>query len=64
MDPGGHVLVSQTEPLVEQFSRQPDGIWPYRTLGPGDTLVLASLDCSILIDRVYVEVCLPSTSAG
>jgi hypothetical protein len=58
------VLVSQTEPLVEQFSRQPDGIWLYRTLGPGDSLVLASLDCSILIDRVYLKVFRPSTSAG
>jgi Uma2 family endonuclease len=59
-----YVLVSQTEPLVEQFSRQPDGIWLYRTLGPGDSLVLASLDCSILIDRVYLEVFRPNTSAG
>jgi len=54
-----YVIVSQTEPLVEQFSRQANGTWLYRALGPGEQLVLASLDCSIPVDRVYLKVFRP-----
>lgn len=51
-----YVLASQTEPLLEQFSRRPDGTWIYRALGPGERLVLATLDCAILVDRAYLKV--------
>ncbi len=59
-----YVLVSQTEPLVEQFSRQADGIWLYRALGPGEQLVLTSPDCSIPVDRIYIKVFRPSSNVG
>jgi Uma2 family endonuclease len=51
-----YVLLSQTEPLVEHYRRQPDGAWVYRALGPGARLVLASLDCEIPVDRLYLKV--------
>lgn len=59
-----YVLVSQTEPLVEQFSRQADGTWLYRALGPADTLVLASLGCSIPVERIYLKVFRPTSNPG
>jgi Uma2 family endonuclease len=51
-----YVLVSQSEPLVEHFSRQADGTWLYRALGPGDELVLPSLGCAVSVDRIYLKV--------
>ena len=54
-----YVLVSQKEPLVEQFSRQDDGAWLYRALGPGERLGLTSVECSIPLDRIYEKVFRP-----
>jgi Uma2 family endonuclease len=51
-----YVLVSQTAVLVEHFHRLPDGTWLYRPLGPGEQLVLPSLDCAIPVDRLYLKV--------
>lgn len=59
-----YVLVSQTEPLVEHFSRQSDGLWLYRALGPGEQLVLASIDCTIPLDRIYRKVFRSSQTSG
>ena len=51
-----YVLASQAEPLIEHYQRRPDGTWVYRALGPGERLVLASLDCEVLVDRAYLKV--------
>ena len=51
-----YVLVSQAAVLVEHFHRQADGTWLYRTLGPGERLVLPSLGCEVSVDRLYLEV--------
>lgn len=51
-----YVLVSQTEPLVEHFSRQTDGTWLYRALGPGEQVVLTAIDCTLAVDRIYRKV--------
>jgi Uma2 family endonuclease len=50
-----YVLVSQTEPLVEHYHREPLGAWLYRALGPGERLVLAAFGCEIAVDRLYVK---------
>jgi Uma2 family endonuclease len=36
-----YVLVSQTEPRVEHYRREAAGSWIYRSLGPGQHLVLS-----------------------
>lgn len=59
-----YVLVSQKEPLVEHYSRQADGVWLYRALGPGERLVLPSVGCAIAVDRIYLKVFPPSSDAG
>ena len=59
-----YVLVSQTEPLIEHFSRQADGSWRYRALGPGEQLVLASIECTIAVNRIYLKVFPSSSNAG
>jgi Uma2 family endonuclease len=59
-----YVLASQKEPLVEHYSRQADGVWLYRALGPGEQLVLPSLGCAIAVDRIYLKVFPSSGDAG
>ncbi|MFO0755786.1 MAG: Uma2 family endonuclease [Byssovorax sp.] len=50
---GEYVLVSQNEPQLEVFTRQPDGSWVLRIYGPGQQALLPSLGCSLDVDRVY-----------
>ena len=51
-----YVLLSQKEPQIEVFTRQPDGAWLLRTYGPGERAVIASLACDLDVDRVYRNV--------
>jgi Uma2 family endonuclease len=51
-----YVLVSQKTVLIEHFRRQTDGDWLYRALGPGERLVLPTLECELAIDRAYLKV--------
>ncbi len=37
-----YVLVSQAEPRIEHFRREPDGVWTYRAAGAGDRVTLAN----------------------
>jgi len=48
-----YVLASQKRPLIEVFTRQPDGAWSLRTFGPGQRVELRSVPCAIEVDRVY-----------
>jgi Uma2 family endonuclease len=51
-----YVLLSQTEPRIEVFTRQPDGAWLLRSYGPGERAALASLACELDVDRTYRNV--------
>jgi Uma2 family endonuclease len=51
-----YVIASQWEPLLEVFTRQPDGSWNLRVYGPGQRAALRSLDVAIDVDRVYADV--------
>lgn len=51
-----YILVSQKAVLIEHYSRQADGIWFYRPLGPGEQLVLGKAGCEISVDQVYLQV--------
>lgn len=50
-----YVLVSQNRALVDHFVRQPDGSWLMRTRRAGETLDLASADCSFAVDDLYLK---------
>ena len=55
-----YVLVSQDEPLVETYYRQPDGTWTYTKLDRLDaTLTLRSVNCAIPLKTVYSKVEFP-----
>jgi Uma2 family endonuclease len=51
-----YLLVSQDEPLIEHYSRQPNGGWLFTTVEAGQILHLASLDCSIAVDEIYHDI--------
>lgn len=51
-----YVLLSQKEPLIEVFTRQPDGGWLLRSYGPGERAAIASLACELDVDRAYLNV--------
>lgn len=48
-----YLLVSQDQPLLELYRRQPDGRWLYECRGPGEVLQLDSVGCSLSVDEVY-----------
>ncbi len=55
-----YVLVSQDEPLVETYHRQPDGTWTYTKLDSLDaTLTLRSVNCALPLQTVYSKVEFP-----
>ncbi|MCB9763708.1 MAG: Uma2 family endonuclease [Alphaproteobacteria bacterium] len=51
-----YVLVSQHEVLIERFSRNPDGTWTLRRLGPGAVLKAADCALEIDVDALYAGV--------
>jgi Uma2 family endonuclease len=49
-----YLLVSQNECRIEQYSRQASGEWIYSDItDPKGTIVLHSVQCSLLVERVY-----------
>lgn len=52
-----YILVSQDRCSIEQFTRQPDGLWHYRTYTQmSDTIRINSIDCELLLEDVYEKV--------
>jgi Uma2 family endonuclease len=47
-----YVLVSQAEPRIEQFQRQPGGGWIYRAVGPAERIALAS-GAELVVDSIF-----------
>jgi Uma2 family endonuclease len=55
-----YVLVSQDQPQIEHFSRQPDGTWLYRlTIGLGASVTIDSIRCTLRPADVYDRVEFP-----
>lgn len=48
-----YVMVSSQEVMVEHYTRQGDGSWALRELGPGDVLALTEPDVRIAVDELY-----------
>jgi Uma2 family endonuclease len=56
-----YLLASQSEPLVELFSRQPDGHWDIsEARGLDAVLQVKSLNCSIALSAIYRRVRFPA----
>jgi Uma2 family endonuclease len=52
-----YVLISQTQMLVEHYTRQTDNTWVLRDLSaPEDELVLASIGCTLRLADIYRKV--------
>lgn len=52
-----YLLVSQSEPRVEQFLRQEDGIWLFKAFAGRDArMPLPSLGCEIALAEIYDKV--------
>ena len=55
-----YVLISQDEPRIELFSRQPDGSWRYDVAtGLQANLPLGTIDCELRLAEVYARVVFP-----
>lgn len=50
------VLLAQDSASIELFRREPGGTWQMHTWGPGERVVLASLDIAIDVDQVYLAI--------
>ena len=59
-----YVLISQSEVLVEHFSRQEDDSWVLRVFRAGDRLVLPGVACEIAVDEIYDKVFPEETAEG
>ncbi len=55
-----YVLVSQTSPTIEHYSRQPDGSWTYRVYqGLEASFSIKSIKCKLKLSEVYERVKFP-----
>lgn len=56
-----YLLVSQEQPLVEQYSRQADGQWRFQVFsGLAAVITLATLDVRLSLAEIYDRVEFPS----
>ncbi len=51
-----YLLVSQDEPLIDHYTRQPNGGWLLTTVETGGVLRIDSIDCSIPIAEIYEDI--------
>jgi Uma2 family endonuclease len=51
-----YLLVTQTEPLVELYTRQADGTWSLSDRRMGDAVVLSALGCELAVAEIYRRV--------
>jgi Uma2 family endonuclease len=55
-----YVLVSQHKPLVEHYTRQPDGAWTYSSVSDlSDNLTLPSIKCQLPLSEIYDRIIFP-----
>jgi len=49
-----YLLISQDKNLIEQYVRQPKGVWNYTaTVGPDSSAYLPSIECTLSLKAVY-----------
>lgn len=49
-----YVLVAQDEPRIEVFRREGD-VWTFREHGPGERVMLASIEAVLDVDAIYAD---------
>jgi Uma2 family endonuclease len=55
-----YIVVAQDYPLVEHFSRQPEGKWLMRPAADlADSIAITSIDCTLRLSDVYDRVVFP-----
>jgi Uma2 family endonuclease len=50
---GAAVLVSQREQRIEVWEREVEETWAVRASGPGETVAIGCIDCSLPVNEVY-----------
>jgi len=57
-----YLLVSQSEPLIEQFTPQPDGVWRIAATASGleGSVEVSSIGCVLLLKDVYDRLAFPA----
>jgi Uma2 family endonuclease len=57
-----YVLIVQSEPRIEHFSRHPNSGWQFNLVkGMENRLVVASIDCTLELARIYNGIEFPDT---
>lgn len=51
-----YLLAAQDKPLVEVYTWRDDGPWSVQSYGPGTTIELSALECSLDVDQIYAGV--------
>lgn len=52
-----YILVSQHQPKIERFSKNPEGQWVLSETGPADAVIrLDAIDCTLSLSEVYDKV--------
>ena len=55
-----YILVSQEQILVEQYTKQPDGLWLYRSFDQAeDILKIESIESEVVLRNIYLRVEFP-----
>ncbi len=58
-----YVLISQSEPRIEHYSRLQGGVWSYMAArNTEDTLELPSIECILPLAKVYARISFPPSS--
>ena len=59
-----YVLIAQSEPRIEHFSRHPNSGWLFNLdKGLGNHVTVASIDCTLELARIYNSIDFPETPA-
>jgi hypothetical protein len=50
-----YVLVSTAEQRIEVFTRASDGAFVFTEAGPGQSVSIAPIECSLVVDDIYFD---------
>lgn len=60
-----YVPIAQDGPLIERFSRQPDGQWLWSANDSlDDAIALPSIDCTLALADIYAKIVFDTAASG